>query len=692
MTPQTTAPERSLDEAAIAHARVLPLDVVQHKGSGHAGTAVSLAPLMYALFQRHLRHDPADPQWAGRDRFVLSCGHTSLSLYVQLYICGYGLDLDDLRATRTFGSRTPGHPEVGVTAGVETSTGPLGQGIANAVGMAMAAARIRGLVDPDTASGSSVFEHRIWCLASDGDIQEGISHEASALAGHLELSNLVLIWDDNQISIEGPTALATAEDVAARYAAYGWNVVTIDDAEDLDAIHAGLSAAGEDVGRPTFVRLRSRIGHPMPEVGGTSAAHAGAPGAEEVERTKRLLGLDPGLSFHFPDHLLQHARQVANRGAQLHAEWRARFDQWQSCNPEGARLLGRLQRRTLPEGWREALPRFTADDAPLATREVGNRVLSTLLPLLPELWGGSADLAETNGVHVAGSSDFLAGQPGQSVHFGIREHAMGAILNGVALGGLTRPFGATFFVFSDYMRPAMRLAALMKLPVTYVLSHDSVAVGEDGPTHQPVEHLWSVRGIPGMSVVRPADGNETVAAWATLLDDPQGPTALVLSRQALPQLGVEPATTYDGVARGAYVVLDAGRGNPDVLLIATGSEVHQAIEAAEVLARDGIAARVVSMPCIERFDAQPAAYRNQVIPPAVPARVSVEAGTAQGWHRFVGDQGRTVSVEGFGTSGNGQQVLAAAGITVDNIVDAARDSLAGVRGNDRAPNRLEGLA
>jgi transketolase len=681
--------DADLDAAAIACARVLPLDVVQAKGSGHAGTAVSLTPLMYVLFQRHLRHDPADPHWPGRDRFVLSCGHTSLSLYLQLYLSGYGLELDDLRATRTYGSRTPGHPEVGVTPGVETSTGPLGQGVANAVGMAMAALRLRDLLDPGAPARTSVFDHRVFCLASDGDVQEGISHEASALAGHLRLGNLVLLWDDNRISIEGPTALATSEDVLARYRAYGWRVLSIDDAEDLGAIDRVLAEAGAPSDRPTFVRVRTRIGHPMPELGGTSAAHSGAPGDAEVARTKAALGLDPEATFDVPERVLAHARAVAGRGARTHAAWDRKLAQWRAEQPHGAALLDRLEARTLPDGWRDALPRFTAADGPLATRQASHRTLEVLLGRLPELWGGSADLAETNGVPVDGLTGFGPARAGQLVHFGIREHAMAAILNGIALAGPTRPFGATFFVFSDYMRPAIRLAALMRLPVVYVLSHDSVAVGEDGPTHQPVEHLCALRAIPGLTVLRPADGNETVAAWASALEGADGPAALVLSRQALPQLDVARDVVEDGVRRGGYVVTDTRPGDPDVLLLATGSEVHLAVRAAGHLAEDGIAARVVSMPSVERFLAQPAAYRDVVLPPALAARVSVEAGVTDGWYRFVGTHGRTIGVESFGASGNGEQVLAAAGVTVERVVQAARDTLADARAARAGTRRLE---
>lgn len=683
------------DAQVVAHARILPLDIVQAKGNGHAGTAVSLTPALYVLFQKYLQHDPADHHWVGRDRFVLSAGHTSLSLYLQLYLSGYGLELDDLKAARSFGSLTPGHPEVGHTPGVETSTGPLGQGIANAVGMGIAKQRMRTMLDPDPPLGQSPFDYRIWCLAGDGCVQEGISHEAGALAGHLRLTDLVLIWDDNQISIEGDTTLATSEDVPARFASYGWHVVTIDDAEDPQAIQAGFDAAVAHRHGPVFIRLRTRIGHPMPAVGGTAAAHSGAPGDAEIKRTKQILGLDPEEAFAMPANLLEHARAVRERGAKLHAEWDNRVVGWREANPQAAALLDRLQSGALPDGWMDALPVFQAGDT-IATRVANSNVLQRLTEILPELWGGSADLAETNGTMLAGVESYLPetsaseqwpGKPGgRLLHFGIREHAMGGILNGIALASPTRPFGATFFVFSDYMRPSVRLAALMKLPVIYIWTHDSVAVGEDGPTHQPVEHLWATRGIPGIAVVRPADGNETVGAWIRLLTRPAGPTALVLSRQALITLNADRQIVVDGTARGGYVVADSAAGGgaiqaghvgglPDVLLIATGSEVSLALQAQQELHADGIRARVVSAPCLEWFQEQPQGYRDAVLPPQVHARVSVEAGTGLGWYRYVGTYGEVVSVEDFGVSGNGARVLESAGITAEHVVAAARRSL-----------------
>jgi len=672
------------DERTVAHARVLPLDVVQANGGGHAGTAVSLTPALYVLFQELLRHDPACPDWSGRDRFVLSAGHASLALYLQLYLSGYGIEMADLRQTRKLGSITPGHPERGLTPGVETSTGPLGQGFANAVGLAMAARRTRTLLDPAAAPDTSPFDSRVWCLASDGDLQEGLSHEAAALAGRLALANLTLIWDDNRISIEGDTSLAVVEDTAARFAAYGWHVLDVPDGEDPARVRQALTQATSETTRPVFVRLRTRIGHPMPTVGGTAGAHAGAPGPDEVAATKELLGLDPHQSFAMPADLLAHARRVGDRGAAAHAAWDEALARWRTEHPERSALLDRLTARALPAGWEQALPQFGAGTT-VATRVASAHVLAALADVLPELWGGSADLAESTGTLVPEWEDFLPTDAGSSprtravdgrqVHFGIREHAMAATLNGIALHGLTRAVGSTYFVFSDYMRPAVRLAALMRLPVTLIWTHDSVAVGEDGPTHQPVEHLWAARSVPGLAVVRPADARETVAAWRALLERAAGPTALVLSRQGLPVLDLAEQQVLDGTRRGAYVIAGPEGADPDVVLIATGSEVHLALAARTELAKRGVAARVVSAPCLEWFDAQDRAYRDSVLPPAVRARVSIEAGVAQGWHRYIGLDGRTVAVEDFGVSATGAQVLAARGITLEAVVDAAMDSL-----------------
>jgi transketolase len=696
-----------LDAEVVAHARVLPLDVVQAKGNGHAGTAVSLTPALYLLFQEVLRHDPAEPTWPGRDRFVLSAGHASLALYLQLFLSGYGLELEDLRLARTLGSLTPGHPEYGHTPGVETTTGPLGQGLAMAVGMALGARRLRGLLDPDMAAGTSPFDHRVWCVAGDGDLQEGISHEAGALAGHLRLGALVVVWDDNRVSIEGDTSVATSEDVAARFAAYGWRVVECDDAEDPAALRAAFTAATSpaaagDHERPTFLRLRTRIGYPMPTVGGTAAAHSGAPGPEEVAATKIALGLDPTRSFDFPQHLLDHTRRVGERGAATRRAWTAGLTAWRArASAARVELHDRLQAGELPRGWVDALPRHPVESAPVATRVASNRVLVAAAAALPELWGGSADLAETNGMLVPGwrsvlppgtSSDEWPGDPyGEMLHFGIREHAMAAIANGITLAGPTRPVVATFFVFSDYLRPALRLSALMERPVLHVWTHDSVALGEDGPTHQPVEHLWSARAVPRLAVVRPADANETTAAWIRALQTRDRPIALVLSRQALPVLG-DPEATIEGALRGGYVVAptpEEADAAPDVLLLATGSEVALALAARERLAVAGLSARVVSLPCLEWFDAEPEEYRDAVLPPSVTARVSVEAGTAQGWWRYLGSWGEAVSVEDFGASGKGDEVLAACGITVEAVVAAALRSHARTTGS--APMRDQDL-
>ncbi|MCC3276241.1 transketolase [Arthrobacter sp. zg-Y20] len=683
MTFSTPVGTETMNQDAIRHARVIPLDVVQAKGSGHAGTAVGLTPFLFTLFQEYLRHDPADPAWLGRDRFVLSCGHTSLSLYMQLYLHGYGLEMSDLQATRTLDSITPGHPEYGHTPGVETTTGPLGQGIGNAVGMAMAARRVRGMLDRDAERGTSPFDYRIYCLASDGDMQEGISHEAASLAGHLKLENLVLIWDDNEISIEGPTATATSDDVSARMASYGWTVLEISDAESREDIRTVLDSTLRLTGSPVFIRLKTRIGFPMPGLGGTAKAHSGAPGAEEVAATKALLGLDPAKAFFMPENLLAATRSAsATRANTLKNEWEAKFDAWAGSHTEQAKLLERLRKGDLPEGWDSGFPTFSPGSH-LATRVAGAKVLAAAGKNMEELWGGSADLAETNGTWSAefpsmlppntANADWPGDEYGRVLHFGVREHAMGSILNGIALNGLTRIFGATFFVFSDYMRPSVRLAALMKLPVTYIWTHDSVAVGEDGPTHEPVEHLWAARAIPGLAVVRPGDANETVAAYEKIFQERSGPTALVLSRQELPTLQ-QVDSVQSGTGRGGYVLIGDGN-DPEIIIIATGSELHVAVESATVLLERGVAARVVSMPCIEWFDAQPEEYRESVLPSSVTARVSVEAGIAQGWYRFVGATGETVSVEGFGLSGNGSEVLRRKGISREAVIEAAERAI-----------------
>ncbi|TDC89893.1 transketolase [Saccharopolyspora aridisoli] len=675
-----------LDRRAIDTARVLAADAVERCGSGHPGTAMSLAPVAYALFQHVMRHDPNDANWLGRDRFVLSAGHSSLTLYVQLFLSGYGLELDDLKALRTWGSLTPGHPEHGHTSGVETTTGPLGQGLANAVGMAMAARRERGLLDPETAPGDSVFDHHIYVIASDGDIEEGVTSEASSLAGTQQLGNLTVIYDANDISIEDDTRIALSEDTAKRYESYGWHVVTVDGGECVTGILDALQAARADTGRPSLVVLRTVIGYPAPTKMNTGKAHGAALGAEELAEVKSLLGFDPERSFQVDDEVLDHTRAVAERGRAAREKWQIAFDTWAAGNPRRKALLDRMLARELPAGWADGLPSWEPDEKGLATRKASAEVLASLAEALPELWGGSADLAESNNTTMKGADSFgpesiststWSAQPyGRTLHFGVREHAMGSILNGIALHGGTRPYGGTFMVFSDYMRPAVRLAALMRLPVIYVWTHDSIGLGEDGPTHQPVEHLASLRAIPDLAVVRPADANETAAAWKTVLENPSGPAGLALTRQGVPTLeGTDP----HGVARGGYVLAEASSGSPEVLLIATGSEVQLAVAARKSLEAAGIPTRVVSMPCVEWFDAQDESYRRSVLPPSVRARVAVEAGVAQSWHRFVGDAGEIVSLEHFGASADHQTLYAEFGITAEAVTTAARRSLNALR-------------
>jgi transketolase len=679
-----------LDRRAVDTVRALAMDAVEEAGSGHPGTAMSLAPAAYVLFQRVLRHDPTDPGWTGRDRFVLSAGHSSLTLYIQLYLSGYGLTLDDLRALRKWGSLTPGHPEHGHTIGVETTTGPLGQGIGNAVGMAMAARRERGLFDPGAEPGTSPFDHFIYSIVSDGDVEEGVSHEVSSLAGHQKLGNLIVIYDDNRISIEDDTQIAKSEDVAARYEAYGWHVQKVDwtagDAyeEDPEALYRALLAAKEETGRPSLISLRTIIGWPAPNAQNTGKAHGAALGADEVAATKRVLGLNPGKSFDVDDEVLEHAREVVARGRDAHAEWTKGYDAWRDAQPERAREFDRISARRLPDGWTAKLPEFEAGK-PLATRAASGEILSAIGPVLPELWGGSADLAGSNNTTMKGepsfipeeyqTKDFPGNRYGRTLHFGIREHGMGAIMNGIALHDGTRPYGGTFLVFSDYMRPSVRLAALMGLPVTYVWTHDSIGLGEDGPTHQPVEHLWALRAIPGLDVVRPADANETAVAWRTILERTDRPAGLALTRQKVPTWDRSRFASAEGTARGGYVLADASDGRPEVILIATGSEVQIAVEAREVLEAEGTPTRVVSMPSVEWFEEQDEAYKQQVLPPSVRARVSVEAGVALGWRTYVGEVGESVSLEHFGASADYQTLFQQFGFTADRVVAAARASL-----------------
>ncbi|AIJ24610.1 MULTISPECIES: transketolase [Amycolatopsis methanolica group] len=685
-TPRLPDDWTELDRRAVDTARVLAADAVERCGSGHPGTAMSLAPVAYALFQRVMRHDPGDPHWVGRDRFVLSAGHSSLTLYIQLYLSGYGLELEDLKALRTWGSLTPGHPEYGHTDGVETTTGPLGQGLANAVGMAMAARRERGLFDPDAEPGKSVFDHHVYVIASDGDIEEGVTAEASSLAGTQRLGNLTVIYDSNEISIEDDTRIALSEDTAKRYEAYGWHVLTVDGGENVAGFLDAIEQAKAETTRPTLIVLRTVIGYPAPTKMNTGKVHGAALGADELAAVKRALGMDPARSFDVDDEVLHHARGVADRARADREKWQVEFDAWARANPERKALLDRLSRRELPEGWSAGLPTWQTDPKGVATRKASAAVLAALGPVLPELWGGSADLAESNNTTIAGADSFgpaeistraWRAQPyGRTLHFGIREHAMGSILNGIALHGGTRPYGGTFLIFSDYMRPAVRLAALMRLPVIYVWTHDSIGLGEDGPTHQPVEQLASLRAIPGMSVVRPADANETAHAWKAVLEDTTGPAGLALSRQDLPVLE---GTSAEGVARGGYVLAEASSGAPEVVLVGTGSEVQLAVAAREVLEADGVPTRVVSMPCVEWFDRQDRAYRERVLPPSVRARVVVEAGTAQPWHRFAGDAGEIVSLERFGASADFRTLFSQFGITTEAVVDAARRSLHSVR-------------
>ncbi|WP_431884952.1 transketolase [Micromonospora wenchangensis] len=684
-----------LDRRAVDTVRVLAMDAVEKSGNGHPGTAMSLAPAAYLLFNRVMRHNPADPNWPGRDRFVLSAGHSSLTLYIQLFLSGYPLSLDDLKSLRQWGSLTPGHPEHGHTPGVETTTGPLGQGLGNAVGMAMAARRERGLFDPESEPGQSVFDHQIWCIASDGDIEEGISHEASALAGHQQLGNLTLIYDDNEISIEDDTRIAKSEDVAARYAAYGWHVQTVDwragDAdqgdyhEDVEALYQALLAAKAETGRPSFIALRTIIGWPAPNKKNTGKIHGSALGADEVKATKEILGFDPQQSFQVDEEVLAHARGVLTRGGEDEQAWTGEFDGWAQANPERKALYDRIAGRVLPQGWTDALPVFPADAKGVATRAASGKVLEALAPVLPELWGGSADLAESNNTTMKGepsfipaahaTKDFPGHEYGRTLHFGIREHAMGAILNGIALHGGTRPYGGTFLVFSDYMRPSVRLAALMKLPVTYVWTHDSIGLGEDGPTHQPVEHLTALRAIPGLDVVRPADANETAWAWRQALEHTDRPTALALSRQPLPTLDRETYAGAEGTAKGGYVLAEASNGKPQVIIVGTGSEVQLCLTARERLEADGTPTRVVSMPCQEWFYEQDEAYRESVLPRGVQARVSVEAGIGMSWRGIVGDLGESVSLEHYGASAPHTVLFEQFGFTPDRIVAAAHAAL-----------------
>jgi transketolase len=685
-TPHRPDDWSDLDQRTVDTIRVLAADAVQKVGNGHPGTAMSLAPLAYTLFQHTMRHDPADADWPGRDRFVLSAGHSSLTLYIQLFLAGYGLEMKDLEALRTWGSLTPGHPEFQHTTGVEITTGPLGQGLASSVGMAMAARRERGLWDPDAAPGESPFDHFIYVIASDGDIEEGVTAEASSIAGRQQLGNLVVFYDDNHISIEDDTTVALSEDVVGRYEAYGWHTQVVRGGENVVGIREAIDNARAVTDRPSFIALRTVIGYPAPDKMNSGAAHGAALGDDEVASVKKILGFDPDKSFQISDEVLAHAREAKDRGREAHGAWTKRFDDWAAANPERRKLFDRMAERELPAGWTDKLPTWTTDDKPLATRKALQKILGEIGPELPELWGGSADLAESNNTTIPDSPSFgpstvkteMWGQMspyGRVLHFGVREHAMGSILNGITLHGGTRVFGGTFLIFSDYMRPPVRLAALMNLPTTYIWTHDSIGLGEDGPTHQPIEQLASLRAIPRMSVVRPGDPNETAHAFRAILENPTGPAGLALTRQNLPVLE---GTSAEGVAKGGYVLADATGGDPQVVLIATGSEVQLAVEARTTLEADGVPTRVVSMPCLDWFENQDEAYRESVIPAKVTARVSVEAGVAQPWYRLIGTVGEPVSIEHFGASADYKTLFEKFGFTAEAVVDAARRTLARV--------------
>ena len=672
------------DTRAVDTVRVLAADAVENCGSGHPGTAMSLASLAYTLYQRVMRHDPSDTDWVGRDRFVLSAGHSSLTQYIQLVLGGFGLELDDLRALRTWGSLTPGHPEVHHTRGVEITTGPLGQGLASAVGMAMASRRERGLYDPEAPAGESPFDHFIYVIASDGDMEEGVTSEASSIAGTQQLGNLIVFWDDNGISIENETDIAFTEDVVARYEAYGWQTLEVT-GEDVVGILDAVEKAKAETERPTFIRLRSVIAYPAPTKMGTGASHGSALGAEEVAGVKEILGFPTDRSFIVEDEVLAHTRALVDRGAEEHRRWQERFDAWSESNPERRRLLDRLTARELPADFDADLPVWDEGDDDLATRKASEAVLQALGATLPELWGGSADLAGSTNTIIKDSPSFgpaststpsFTAEPyGRNLHFGIREHAMGSILNGIALHGGTRPYGATFLQFSDYMRAAVRLGALMGTDIYLVWTHDSIGLGEDGPTHQPVEHLTALRAIPGLSVIRPADANETAQAWVAALRAPEGPKALVLTRQNVPVLAGTREKAADGVARGAYVLREASGGSPEVILLGSGSEVQLAVAAAGTLEKEGVPTRVVSVPCMEWFLDQDSSYRDEILPPSVTARVSVEAGIAMSWTRLVGLEGRSVSVETFGASADWKTLYREFGITAEAVVSAAHETL-----------------
>ena len=674
-----------IDTRAVDTVRVLAADAVQKCGSGHPGTAMSLAPLAYTLYQRVINHDPADVHWAGRDRFVLSVGHSSLTQYIQLYLGGFGLEMDDLEQLRTWGSRTPGHPEVHHTDGVEITTGPLGQGLASSVGMAMAARKERGLFDPEAPAGESPFDHYVYTIASDGDLQEGVTAEASSLAGTQKLGNLIVFWDDNRISIEDDTNIAFNEDVVARYEAYGWHVQTVESGEDVVAIEEAVKAAQAETERPSFIRVKTVIGYPAPNKMNTGGVHGAALGDDEVAATKEVLGFDPERSFHIDDEVIAHTRKLRERGAEKHAAWQKKFDEWAAANPENKALFDRMQARELPQDFDAELPVWEPGES-LATRKASEATIQALAASLPEMWGGSADLAGSNNTVIKGAdsfgptaitTDMWSAQPyGRNLHFGIREHAMSAIMNGIALHGNTRVYGGTFLIFSEYQYPAVRLGSLMSTDTYYVWTHDSIGLGEDGPTHQPVETLSALRAIPNLSVIRPADANETAQAWAAALEYKAAPKGLALSRQGLPVLEGTKEKAHDGVRRGAYVLVEESKETPDVILLATGSEVQLAVAAAKELEAAGTATRVVSAPCLEWFDEQDDAYRESVLPSEVQARVSIEAGIAMPWHKYTGSFGRTISIEHYGASAPAGELFEKFGFTTAAVVEAAQESLA----------------
>ncbi len=677
-----------LDDLAVKTAKVLAADAVEKVGNGHPGTAISLAPAAYLLFQKVMRHDPKDDRWIGRDRFILSAGHSSLTLYNQLYLGGFGLELDDIKALRTWGSKTPGHPEFGHTDGVEITTGPLGQGLASATGFAMSQRFERELFDADN-KGESVFDHHVYVIAGDGDLQEGVSAESASIAGHLGLGNLVVIYDANQISIEDDTDISFSEDVAARYAAYGWHTLEVnwrkgEYVEDVHALYEAIQKAKAETGRPTLITLRTIIGWPSPTKQNTGKIHGSKLGAEELAGLKENLGFDPQQTFQVSKEVIEHTRSLVAKGAAQRADWERRFQAWKQSNPESAALLKRLEAGELPSDLESALPNFEAGTE-IATRAASGKVINALAAKLPELWGGSADLAESNNTTIEGGGSFVPAKwktahwspapAGRILHFGIREHAMGAILNGITLSGHTRVFGGTFLVFSDYMRPSVRLAALMGVPAIYVWTHDSVALGEDGPTHQPVEHLTALRAIPQLDVVRPADANETAAAWLEILKRKKNPAGIVLTRQNLPVVDRSKFASASLVAKGGYVL--SPTTNPQAVIIATGSEVQFALEAQQQLAAAGTSVSVVSMPCVEWFKEQPKSYQDQVLPPSVKARVSVEAGLTMGWREFVGDQGVSVGIDHYGASADYQRLYTEFGITTEAVVAAVKTSIAG---------------